>query len=46
MSGNVLNPFDSEGVEILDPKTTVRIRRVWSKEIKMARVYLDSLGAK
>lgn len=46
MSGNVLNPFDSEGVQILDPKTTVRIRRVWSKEIKMARVYLDSLGLK
>lgn len=46
MSGDVLNPFDNDGIEILDPKTTVRIRRVWSKEIKMARVYLDSLGAK
>ena len=46
MRGNAPNPFDSEGAEILDPKTTVRIRRVWSKEIKMARVYLDSLGVK
>uniref|UniRef100_A0A6C0CGK1 Uncharacterized protein n=1 Tax=viral metagenome TaxID=1070528 RepID=A0A6C0CGK1_9ZZZZ len=44
MSGNVLNPFDLEGTEILDPITTTRIRRVWSKEIKMARVYLDSTG--
>ena len=46
MEGNVINPFDNDETDVLDPITTIRIRRTWGKEIKMARVYLDSLRVK
>lgn len=43
MRGNVPNPSIPD--EYLDTATTVRVRRVWSKEIKMTRVYLDIIEA-
>lgn len=43
MSGDVHNPFSLDQDDLLNSTTTTRIRRVWSKEIKMARVYLDAM---
>lgn len=41
MKGNVSNPADPD--KVLNTATTTRVRRIWSKEIKMTRVYLDIL---
>lgn len=41
MAGEVRDMFDE--TKNLDSITTLRVRRVWGQEIKMARVYLDIL---
>lgn len=43
MAGDVRDLSNEE--RNLDSLTTLRVRRVWSQEIKMARVYLDILDA-